>query len=220
MNTCSDFIQKFEKRQRKKELKKRFLIVFLCLFFVFIVCFLYYFLVIKEVVINFTKSSIDRMLTDSVNNSINDIINNKIFNFDAIISIEKDKNNKINSLSINSSLANTISNDLALKTQNYLNKQTKFGVEIPIVTLSGIFFLNGKGNCLNFSCTPIGEVKCAFNSEFNVAGINQTIHRLFVEIKSKVCVNLPIKNYIYETVNTFLLNETIIVGDVPTVYIK
>ena len=220
MNEYSNFIEKFERRQKKREIKRKFLITFLCLFFVFVVCFLYYYFVVKNIVIDFTKSSVNKMVTTSANNAINDIINSRIFDFDAITTIEKDANNKINSLSINSSMTNKISNNLAIKTQEYLNNQIKFGVEIPIGTLSGIFFLNGKGSFLNFSCTPVGEVKCDFNSEFKDTGINQTIHRLFVEVKSKVSVNLPIKTYIHEEIITFLINETIIVGDVPTVYIK
>ena len=220
MDISCSFVEMFEKRQKKRKIRNKILIIFLCLFLVLLIIFFYYYFVIKSVVVDFTKASVNKMVTSSVNSAITSLINDNIINFDNIVTIEKDNSNEANTLLINSLIVNKISNNLAIKTQELLNKQTQFGVEIPIGTLSGLFFLNGRGENINFSCTPVGEVECDFNSEFEDAGINQTIHKFYIEIKSKVNVNLPIKNYVVNNINTFLVAETIIVGNVPTVYIK
>ena len=63
-----------------------------------------------------------------------------------------------------------------------------------------------------------GSVIMDFKSEFVSAGINQTKHKLYLEVNSEVLAFIP--GYPVNTVvkTSILIAETIIVGEVPAVF--
>ena len=56
-------------------------------------------------------------------------------------------------------------------------------------------------------------------SEFLDAGINQTLHKIYADIKADVCVLTLITNLSFEVNTKVALAETVIVGDIPKFYI-
>lgn len=63
-----------------------------------------------------------------------------------------------------------------------------------------------------------GTVETDLKSEFKEAGINQTLHRIYLEVKCNVNILTPY-NTIKETiVNQVLLIEGVIIGNIPSTY--
>lgn len=63
-----------------------------------------------------------------------------------------------------------------------------------------------------------GTVETDLKSEFKEAGINQTLHRIYLEVKCNVNILTPY-NTINETiVNQVLLVEGVIIGNIPNTY--
>ena len=63
-----------------------------------------------------------------------------------------------------------------------------------------------------------GTVETDLKSEFKDAGINQTMHRIYLEVKCNVNILTPY-NTITETItNQVLLTEGVIIGNIPDAY--
>lgn len=63
-----------------------------------------------------------------------------------------------------------------------------------------------------------GTVETDLKSEFKEAGINQTLHRIYLEVRCNVNILTPY-NTIKETiVNQVLLVEGVIIGNIPSTY--
>lgn len=63
-----------------------------------------------------------------------------------------------------------------------------------------------------------GTVETDLRSEFKDAGINQTMHRIYLEVKCNVNILTPY-NTITETItNQVLLTEGVIIGNIPDTY--
>ena len=63
-----------------------------------------------------------------------------------------------------------------------------------------------------------GTVETDLKSEFKEAGINQTLHRIYLEVRCNVNILTPY-NTIKETiVNQVLLAEGVIIGNIPSTY--
>ena len=63
-----------------------------------------------------------------------------------------------------------------------------------------------------------GSVETELKSEFKEAGINQTLHRIYLEVKCNVNILTPY-DIINETIiNQVLLIEGLIVGNIPDTY--
>ena len=55
-------------------------------------------------------------------------------------------------------------------------------------------------------------------SEFTAQGINQTLHRVYLEVKCRVNILTPFQDIEKEITNQVLLVENVIVGRIPEIY--
>ena len=137
-----------------------------------------------------------------------------------LITVEKNSQNDVVLLTANSNAINTLARSAALTTQGKINGLFADSIKIPLGTLSGIPLLNELGPHLKIEVSPVGTVSCAFTSEFETAGINQTLHRIYLTVQSTVDVIIPSSHQIVETETPVLVCETVIVGKVPDTFLQ
>ncbi len=68
--------------------------------------------------------------------------------------------------------------------------------------------------------TPVGTVNCSFVSTFEAAGINQTLHRVYINVESVVDLIIPTAHTQVVTTTPVLLCESIIIGKVQQTYLQ
>ncbi len=84
-------------------------------------------------------------------------------------------------------------------------------------TLTGLYSLAGRGPEIPLHFHPTGAAQVMLHSSFAEGGINQTVHRITAEIVLTVGCSIPLY-HAEETIHyTYLLAETVIVGDIPAV---
>ena len=82
---------------------------------------------------------------------------------------------------------------------------------------SGLVFLSNFGPDIPFSVESSQTVSCEFQSTFESAGINQTVHHITITVTVELLIYSPFR--IGETVTTqssFEIAQTVIVGTVPS----
>ena len=85
-------------------------------------------------------------------------------------------------------------------------------------TVSGISILKNVGPNIGIRLETGGNVKATINTEFVSSGINQTLHRIYIDVNTNVKVVTPIAVYSKLIESRVLLGEAIIVGDIPETY--
>ena len=65
---------------------------------------------------------------------------------------------------------------------------------------------------------PVGVVTTDYKTEFLSTGINQTRHRIYIEIKSEMTVVAPFTNETVEVVTNVNVAETVLIGNVPETF--
>lgn len=63
-----------------------------------------------------------------------------------------------------------------------------------------------------------GRIETQINSEFTAVGINQTLHRIYLDLSCSIGVLTPFKTITKSVSSKVLLTETVIVGEVPSTY--
>ncbi|MDD7295266.1 MAG: sporulation protein YunB [Oscillospiraceae bacterium] len=90
---------------------------------------------------------------------------------------------------------------------------------VSLGTATGVWLFAGKGPTLQMKMLPIGAADVKLVSQLESAGINQTCHT----IRAEVTVTLQAAAPFYRTTTTaqfsYLLTETILVGNVPESYV-
>ena len=207
----------FAKKRRKKTLVKRVAIFFL-LFSIFTYIFLSFVSKkINPIICSYGEASVSKILTESSNEAISSI--SVSIAYDQLINVTYAQDGSIQAIQANTEQINKISNILAQSTQNGINANLCQGLSIPIGTLTGLGFLTGRGHRIKFNIDLIGNVLCHFHSTFLSAGINQTSHKLYVEIVAECFLNLPFESKIISKKADYLLAESIIIGKIPSTYL-
>lgn len=71
------------------------------------------------------------------------------------------------------------------------------------------------GPSITVKMEPIGRVVVTYESLFESAGINQTRHKILVNVKTNLKIILPLQSKEVEVVNQIPISDTVIVGEVP-----
>ena len=113
---------------------------------------------------------------------------------------------------------NQLSNEISLYIENELNNMEEAYVFIPIGTILGNKLFMNTGPKFKIKLLPTSNFYTEFKSEFISEGINQTVHKIYIQVESSITIITPIINKTASYNNTILVNEVVIVGDVPQSY--
>ena len=207
-----------EKTKKKLTSKQKFgmtVAVFL-LFVIGIVLYLNY--VVNPVVIHMSEAKVKSLATKAVGSAIYEIVNTRDL-YNDLITISKDSEGNVSMIQAKSLEINLLTRSLTKLATSNLEKIGEQGLDIPIGTFSGMPILVGRGPSVNIKMMPIGSISSSYKSEFTTAGINQTNHKIYVTISSKINVVLPTANQTVETSTQVLICENIIVGKIPETYL-
>ena len=85
-------------------------------------------------------------------------------------------------------------------------------------SFTGFKMLAGRGPGVKITISSIGDVETDLRSEFSSQGINQTLHRVYLQVKCNVNILTPFDNISREITNQVLLMVYVIVGNIPNTY--
>ena len=152
-----------------------------------------------------------------ITNQQSTIIMNK-YQYEQLYSIEKDENGNIVIIKSNVVAINNMISDLTECIQNEFNNIESDEINIPMGSLSGIYFLSGIGPNMPTKVYMIGSLDTNIKSEFIAQGINQTLHRVYVNFECDMKIVTPLKSYTSEITNQVIVAEHVIVGNIPETY--
>ena len=91
-------------------------------------------------------------------------------------------------------------------------------VDVPIGTLLGGPFFSGRGPEVEIKIIPASFIETQIVNRFDSAGINQTRHQIFLNVKLTVSAVIPGYSVTSDVNTNVLLAETVIVGAVPEAF--
>lgn len=138
--------------------------------------------------------------------------------YEELFSIERDNEGNIIMIKSNVFPINEIISDVAVRIQNTLDKRGREDIKIALGTFSGFKLLAGRGPQIPITISSMGNVETDLRSEFSEQGINQTLHRVYLQVVCEVSILSPYHNITYKISNQVLLAENVIVGKIPNTY--
>ena len=168
--------------------------------------------VFKKLCTEKAKSIATIITNDETTNAIID------YKYSDFIIIHKDEGENVLMLESNMKNINVVISDVANRIQKSINNTKEEDVNISLGSFTGVSLLSGSGFKVPIRISTVGNVKTDVKSVFTSAGINQTLHSLYLQIETEICILTPF-NTINETIkNQLILAENIIVGEIPETY--
>lgn len=165
------------------------------------------------------EAEVKALAINAANRATNSVLFNESMNYNDLFEVVKNNDGDVTLIEAKSININKFAREIAILTQRYLENNGTTKISIPLGTLSGITMFVGTGPDVNIEILPIAATNCDFYSEFQSAGINQTIHKIYVIVLLSVTVALPASEISVETQSEILVCENLIVGKVPDTYL-
>lgn len=192
--------------------------------FIFIIFFLITIITSVKIMIDSVSPVFEKLCEDEAKSIATLVTNEKAtevmnkHNYEEMFTIEKDSSGNITMVKSNIYPINDIISDAARKIQEDLNSRGKEDIEIPLGSFSGIKLLAGRGPGVKIKISSIGNIDTDLRSEFTAKGINQTLHRVYLQVNCEVSILTPFKDITKSISNQVLLIENVIMGKISETY--
>ena len=138
--------------------------------------------------------------------------------YDDLFTIEKDSSGNITMIKSNVGIMNSIISDITIKIQEEFNRKERENIKIALGSFTGFKLLTGKGPGIPIKISTVGTVETNLKSEFIEQGINQTLHRVYLEVVCEISILTPYNDITESITNQILIAENVIVGQIPNTY--
>lgn len=142
----------------------------------------------------------------------------KMYQYEDLITIHRDNNQNITMIQSKITPINLIISDVGEKVQKRINEVKSEETSIALGSFTGSKILSGYGPSIPIRLSLVGNVETDLRSEFESKGINQTIHRIYLQVDCKINILTPYQQTEEKISNQVLLAENVIVGKIPDAY--
>lgn len=206
------------RKSRKKHIKRRLIVISVFLLVIAGV-WLHITYNVNPIIRTVSEEQVKALATTAVNDAALQVMNENPAYRD-LVTVTKDDAGNITLIQANSPVISELSGRTTLVAQENIRKIGEQGIPIPLGSLSGLTFLTGKGPDINIKVLPVGSVATRFRSSFQSGGINQTLHKIFLEVSTAINVVMPGVNQSVNTNTEILITESIIIGKIPDIYFQ
>lgn len=161
----------------------------------------------------------DAMATDTINYAILDKVAHRIHYNDLIITKQDEQGRivmaQVNSMEVNQVMANT-----TIATREALLELEDEPFYIPLGEAMDSYILATYGPKIPIRMVPLGRVNTEVIDSFEEAGINQTRHKIYLQVHTEVQIIVPFIKESVEVVTTIPVADSIYIGEVPETVIN
>ena len=164
------------------------------------------------------ETQVDNQASDAINAAIADQIAEGEFDYERMVTIEKDASGNVTAIRTNIGELNRLKTSVLQRMDEELEQLSmeQLGVPIGSVLLPELF--SGRGPLVPVRVLAVRTSDASFRNSFQSAGINQTLHSIYIDIH--VCITILTWTGTSEinVDSAVVAAETVIVGTVPTTY--
>lgn len=164
-------------------------------------------------------SSATNRVSETISRAVSDCVARYGLTYRDFITMETDETGKVTSLTSNLSASSQLRTQLVSDIVAELDglRQEEFG--IPLGTLTGWIIFSGRGPTVRVELLSAGDVIVDMSHDFEDAGINQTLHRVLLDVSVTVYLLIPGETLSTTVDSQICVAETVIVGEVPGTYL-
>lgn len=115
---------------------------------------------------------------------------------------------------------NLITARITEKIQTQLEQMQNIPITMPLGQIWGNTIIANYGPQIPIYMKPVGKILVQTQDRFEHVGINQTKHRMYLEVAVTIQIAVPLSRTTTTVQTAIPLTEYVIVGDVPNTYIE
>ena len=173
---------------------------------------------LSPTILAYAEARARTIATDAINAAVNDKIAISI-RYEDLVDFRQDNQGRIVAVRLNTGEINRLASQTTLQVQNSLRSISEDRIKIPLGQALGSQILANLGPWITVRMKPLGTVQSTVIDQFEQAGINQSRHKIYLQVTATIQVVIPMVSTILEVTSEVPIAESIILGEVPEVYV-
>ena len=164
-------------------------------------------------------AQIKTVCNKTINNAVSEYLKENQGACKQMVEVSCDESSAVKSISENIYAVNLLKTDIINVTQTAVDDVLKLhGIDVKLGNFTGLTILSDSGPYIHLDIDATSTITCDINSTFESSGVNQTLHRVTLDMYVDVYVGNPfrIESIFFET--SYEIYQTIIVVNAPSAY--
>ena len=173
---------------------------------------------LTRMVLSLAQAQARSLAVRTLNEAAAELLSSGEITYDTLMHVTADENGRVRLIQANTPQMNRLAAKVSLMSQEKLQATRDQVVRVPLGSALGMTLLAGVGPNIEVHVLPVGSVQAAFHTDFQTAGINQTRHRVTLQLTAQVQLVIPTGTKTVEASTQVAMAESIIVGEVPDTF--
>lgn len=174
---------------------------------------------IKPIIATIASQEAHLEVVRLINESVYDHMGRGIA-YNQLVHVETDEKGNVSYIQPDTIKITRLTTAIAQELEERLNDLEEDNISFPVGLLTGYVLLADVGPDIHMKVRPVGDVSVDITDEFEEAGINQTKHRVVMNVSVEMGILVPFSTTLVEISNSLPLAENIIVGPIPDTYLN
>ncbi len=133
-----------------------------------------------------------------------------------MVQIERGTDGSITAITTDMAQMNRLRSTLMEELLTSVSLMDETAISVPLGSLVDSELLWGRGPTIKVRSFTVGSVAAEFESEFSSAGVNQTLHKIWLSVCVPTTILLPGQQMEVSVKTKLCVAETVIIGKVPS----
>ena len=165
-------------------------------------------------------SKATNLMVQAIDIAVDNCLQENDMSYRDFVTLETDTAGKVSSITTNTAANSRFKRQVVEAVIRQLGTMDSEELGVPLGTLSGQPLLSGVGPRVRVKVDSVGEVTADYANTFTSAGLNQTLHRVCLEITATVYLFLPGEILPVSVSSSVCVAETVSVGETPDTYLN
>jgi len=208
MTACQ--VKKYSARVKRRRLMRRLLLLALIVVLLFLLADRN----VKPLVFSLAEARSAAMASQVLSGAMAEAIGEGV-GYEELMNVRMDEKGQVALLSANTLKMNMLADRAGDAALRRLQSMSSEEVSIPLGAALGVTLFAGAGPQIPISIVPVGSISSDFATEFEACGINQTRHKVYLQLTASIRIVIPNGAKTTQVSANMLVAESIIVGAVP-----
>lgn len=175
---------------------------------------------LRPQLVAFAETQVQNRLNLISTQAVNQIMSDQFLGYSDLVILQTGQGGEISTMSVDAPRLNLLRSAVMEDITDQVLALDSQDLGIPLGLLSGIDILSAAGPRLPVKVTSVASVSSLFRNEFMEAGINQTLHRIMLDITVTAKLLLPVGVVETQVTTPVCITEAIVIGQVPQTYLN
>lgn len=169
----------------------------------------------RDLVYNTVDNELEIIAQSAMDNAVIEVLEDFVTDYDDLVIAETSESSAVTSLKTDSKKINMLKAELSNAITENIRQGKKVSVSVPVGAFTGLVLLSSVGPEMPVQLRLDGSCTTTIESEFTSAGINQTVHHIYLYVEADVSLTCPIIAHETTIISKYELCQTVIVGSTP-----